>query len=59
MGMRQLRACWRLLRMLGHIARGLAIVALRFPALSPYQQHAHVQAWLGKVQARPAMRIEA
>lgn len=43
--MRILRALWRLLRMLGHIAKGLAIVALRFPALSPDQQHARVQAW--------------
>lgn len=26
---------------------------------APLQNHAHVQAWLGKVQARPAMQIEA
>lgn len=43
--MRHLRACWRLLRMLCHIAKGLWIVALRFPALPADQQHAHVQAW--------------
>ncbi|MBU0748426.1 MAG: 1-acyl-sn-glycerol-3-phosphate acyltransferase [Gammaproteobacteria bacterium] len=43
--MRHLRACWRLLRLLGHIAKGLVIVALRFPALSPDQQHARVQVW--------------
>lgn len=43
--MTSLRACWRLLRLLGHIGKGLWIVGLRFPALSPDQQHAHVQAW--------------
>ena len=43
--MNNLRACWRLLRVLGHILKGLAIVAVRFPALSPDQQHARVQAW--------------
>ena len=40
--MNNLRACWRLLRVLGHILKGLAIVAVRFPALSPDQQHARV-----------------
>ncbi len=50
--MKLLRACWRLLRMLGHIARGLAIVALRFPALSPDQQHARVQAWSMELLAK-------
>ena len=43
--MRNLRACWRLLRVLGHILKGLAIVAVRFPALPPDQQYARVQAW--------------
>lgn len=43
--MRHLRACWRLLRLLCHIAKGLWIVALRFPALSEDRQHAHVQVW--------------
>ncbi|SFC02828.1 lyso-ornithine lipid acyltransferase [Polaromonas sp. OV174] len=43
--MSRLRACWRLLRLLGHILAGLGVVALRFPRLSPAQQHARVQAW--------------
>ncbi|NMM76643.1 1-acyl-sn-glycerol-3-phosphate acyltransferase [Acidovorax sp. SRB_14] len=43
--MRQLCACWRLLRVLGHIGIGLWTVALRFPRLSPDQQGVHVQAW--------------
>lgn len=40
-----LRASGRALRMLGHVARGLAIVAWRFPRLSQDQQQAQVQAW--------------
>ena len=55
--MRSLRACWRLLRMLGHIARGLAIVALRFPALSPDRQHAHVQAWALQLLAHAGIHL--
>ncbi|GAA4418227.1 lysophospholipid acyltransferase family protein [Acidovorax lacteus] len=43
--MKLLRAGWRLLRLLVHIAQGLWIVALRFPRLPPEQQQAHVQAW--------------
>ena len=55
--MRHLRACWRLLRLLGHIAKGLAIVALRFPALSPDQQHARVQAWSLQLLAHAGIRL--
>lgn len=55
--MKLLRACWRLLRMLGHIAKGLAIVALRFPALSPDQQHARVQAWSMELLAKAGISL--
>ena len=55
--MRSLRACWRLLRMLAHIAKGLGIVALRFPALSPDRQHAHVQAWSLQLLAHAGIRL--
>ena len=37
--MSRLRACWRLVRLLGHIAKGLWIVALRFLSFAPDQQH--------------------
>ena len=40
-----LRACWRVLRLLLHVLRGLWTVALRFPGLPPDQQQARVQAW--------------
>jgi len=55
--MRQLRACWRLLRLLGHIGKGLWIVALRFPALPPDQQHAHVQAWSVQLLAHAGVHL--
>jgi 1-acyl-sn-glycerol-3-phosphate acyltransferase len=57
---KSLRACWRLLRVLGHIAKGLWIVALRFPALSPDQQHARVQVWSLELLAHAgiSLRIE-
>ncbi|MFN4117441.1 lysophospholipid acyltransferase family protein [Acidovorax sp.] len=55
--MRLLRASGRLLRMLAHIAKGVWIVALRFPALSPDQQHAHVQAWSLQLLAHAGIRL--
>ncbi|MES2609488.1 MAG: lysophospholipid acyltransferase family protein [Pseudomonadota bacterium] len=50
--MKALRAAWRLWRMLGHILKGMAIVVLRFPRLSPDQQHARVQAWSMELLAK-------
>ncbi|MCO5356028.1 lysophospholipid acyltransferase family protein [Acidovorax kalamii] len=55
--MKSLRASWRLLRLLGHIVKGLVIVALRFPALSPDQQHARVQAWSLELLAHAGIRL--
>lgn len=43
--MKHLKACGRLLGLLFHIARGLWVVAWRFPTLAPDQQQARVQAW--------------
>ena len=43
--MMRLGACWRLLRILGHILAGLWIAAVRLPRLQPSQQSAQVQAW--------------
>lgn len=43
--MRRIRGCWRLLRILGHIAAGLWIAAVRLPRLQQSQQNAQVQAW--------------
>lgn len=43
--MRQLRGCWRLLRVAVHLLAGLWIVALRLPRLPQDQQNMQVQAW--------------
>ena len=43
--------------MLAHIAKGLWIVALRFPALSPDQQHAHVQVWSMQLLAQAGISL--
>ena len=43
--MRRLRAFWRVLSLLSHIAHGLWVVAVRFPALPLDQQHVRVQVW--------------
>jgi 1-acyl-sn-glycerol-3-phosphate acyltransferase len=43
--MRRVRACGRLLRILGHILAGLWVAAVRLPRLQPSQQSAQVQAW--------------
>ena len=55
--MSRLRACWRLVRLLGHIAKGLWIVALRFPALAPDQQHARVQVWSAQLLAHAGISL--
>lgn len=55
--MKWLRASGRLLRMLAHIAKGVWIVSLRFPALSPDQQHAHVQAWSLQLLAHAGIQL--
>ena len=55
---RALRACWRVLRLLLHVLRGLWVVALRFPGLSPDQQQARVQAWSLGLLACAGVRLE-
>ncbi|MFZ3125741.1 MAG: lysophospholipid acyltransferase family protein [Acidovorax sp.] len=55
--MNNLRACWRLLRVLGHILKGLTIVAVRFPALSSDQQYARVQAWAMRLLAHAGISL--
>lgn len=53
-----LRAVWRALRLLAHVAKGLCIVALRFPRLSEERQHAHVQAWAATLLRRAGVRLQ-
>ena len=46
---RRLRAAWRLLRVLLHLAHGMAIVALRWGALDPTARAQRVGWWAGKL----------
>ena len=55
--MRHLRAFWRVLRLLGHMAHGLWVVAVRFPALPPDQQHVRVQVWSQQLLARVGVHL--
>ena len=43
--MRAARACWRLLRVLGHLLAGLATIVFVFPRLDIPQRNERVQAW--------------
>ncbi|MBH2019598.1 MAG: 1-acyl-sn-glycerol-3-phosphate acyltransferase [Burkholderiales bacterium] len=43
--MRRMRACWRLLRIFGHILGGVWVAAVRLPRLQASQQSALVQVW--------------
>lgn len=56
--LRSLRAVARLLRLIAHILAGLATVLLRFPRLSPDQQHARVQAWSRALLAYAGIALE-
>ena len=56
--MNQLRACWRVLRLLGHLAWGLGTVALRFPRLSQDQRNARVQVWAMQMLAHLGIALE-
>lgn len=44
-GVRQVRAIWRLLRCLGHIAAGMWTIWTLFPRLGPAARQARVQVW--------------
>lgn len=52
------RAGLRLLRLAGHLLRGLWTIFWRFPRLSPLQRNALVQAWACGLLARVGVRLE-
>ena len=56
--MRRIRACWRVLRILGHILAGLWIAAVRLPRLQPSQQSAEVQLWALALLGRAGIALE-
>jgi 1-acyl-sn-glycerol-3-phosphate acyltransferase len=43
------RAAWRLLRMLVHLLHGMAVMALRFPALDAAGRHERIRWWSAKL----------
>lgn len=45
------RAAWRLLRVIGHVLAGAWIIRTRFGRLSTAERHAHVQAWAQRMLA--------
>jgi len=47
--MRNLRAAWRLLRMLVHLLHGMAVMALRFPGGDAAERQRHIQWWSAKL----------
>jgi len=56
--MRALLACWRLLRILGHILYGLWIAAVQLPRLQPPAQSARVQRWSLGFLARAGIALQ-
>ena len=56
--MRSLRAIWRIVRLIGHVFKGMAVVLLRFPRLSPDQQQARVQVWSAEMLALVGVTLE-
>ncbi len=55
--MRVLRTAWRLCRVIAHLASGLWIIHRVFPALTPPQRDAQVQAWAVTMLDRLSMRL--
>ena len=55
--MSRIRAVWRLLLVLVHVLRGLAIVVLFFPRLSQLQRDIRVQAWAVELLERFAIKL--
>jgi 1-acyl-sn-glycerol-3-phosphate acyltransferase len=56
--MRALVGAWRLVRVLLHGLRGLAIVLGRFPALTPAARHAHIRAWSAGLLRALGLRLQ-
>ena len=51
------RLPWRVMRMLGHVLRGVWIVSLRFPQLSYPEQHEQVQIWSRQLLAKIGVQV--
>jgi len=54
-----LRAAWRLLRVIVHLAHGMALVALRWPALDAAGRQRRIAWWSGRMLQVLGIRLEA
>ena len=55
--MHRLRACWKLLRVLGHIVAGALTIQFVFPRLTPAQKELRIQVWALEMLARLAIKL--
>ncbi len=55
--MKQIRACWRLLRVVAHILGGIFTVYTVFARMSPAQKDARVQVWALEMLARLSIKL--
>jgi len=56
--MRGVRAVWRLLRMALHLLHGMAVMALRFPALDAAGRQARIRWWSAKLVRLAGLQLE-
>lgn len=57
--MRALRAAWRLTRMLLHLLHGMAVMALRFPALDAAGRQQRIQWWSAKLLRLAGLQLRS
>ena len=57
--MRSLRAAWRLTRMLLHLGHGMALMALRFPALDAAARQQRIRWWSAKLVRLAGLELQA
>ncbi len=57
--MRVLRAAWRLTRMLLHLLHGMAVMALRFPALDAAGRQQRIQWWSAKLLRLAGLQLRS
>jgi 1-acyl-sn-glycerol-3-phosphate acyltransferase len=57
--MRQLRAAWRLLRMVLHLLHGMAVMASRFPGADAGRRQEHIRWWSAKLVRMAGLDLQA
>jgi 1-acyl-sn-glycerol-3-phosphate acyltransferase len=56
--MRQVRAAWRLLRMLVHLLHGMAVMASRFPSADAVERQRHIRWWSAKLVRMAGLELQ-